>query len=153
MTTELRFSADTADIDHDRVHLWLSEESYWARGRPREIHDAAVANSRNYGVFDESGEQLGYARVITDGVTFAWLCDVFVAEAARGRGAGVRLISGIVDDLEPLGIKRMALFTEDAHGLYEKFGFAQLTDAESWMLRWGAGYGPQPDVDAVHMPG
>ena len=102
-----------------------------------------MAGSRNYGVFDrDSGQQLAYARAITDGATFAWIADVFVDPAARGRGVGIRIMEGIINDLEPLGLKRTALFTEDAHGLYEKFGFQQLTDPESWMLRWGRGYGP-----------
>ncbi|MCU1526670.1 MAG: GCN5-related N-acetyltransferase [Frondihabitans sp.] len=102
-----------------------------------------MAGSRNYGVYDtDGGQQLGYARVITDTVTFAWVADVFVAPAARGRGVGVRLMEGVLLDLEPLGLKRIALFTADAHGLYEKFGFRRLTDPESWMLRWGAGFEP-----------
>ena len=143
MTHDLHFSADRSRIDVERVHRWLSTESYWAQGRSREAHEAAMAGSRNYGVFDaDSGEQLGYARAITDGVTFAWVADVFVDSGARGRGVGVRLMEGIMADLEPLGLKRTALFTEDAHGLYEKFGFRPLADPESWMLRWGHGFGP-----------
>jgi GNAT superfamily N-acetyltransferase len=145
MARELVFSGDTSAMDVERVYRWLSEESYWARGRTREVHVAAMAGSRNYGVFDGvGGPQLAYARAITDGATFAWTADVFVAAEVRGRGVGKRIMAGIIDDLEPLGLKRTALFTEDAHGLYERFGFDQLTDAESWMLRWGAGYGPGP---------
>jgi len=102
-----------------------------------------MSGSRNYGVFDaESGRQLGYARAITDGATFAWIADVFVDPAARGRGVGKRIMGGIIDDLKPLGLKRTALFTEDAQGLYEQFGFEQLKDAQSWMLRWGEGHAP-----------
>jgi len=143
MPKELVFSSDASTMDVDRVHRWLSEDSYWARGRTRETHEAAMAGSRNYGVFDaETGDQLAYARAITDGATFAWIADVFVDPAARGGGVGKRIMKGIIDDLEPLGLKRTALFTEDAHTLYEKFGFQQLTDPESWMLRWGRGYGP-----------
>jgi GNAT superfamily N-acetyltransferase len=110
-------------------------------GRPgaRATHDAAVDGSRNYGVYDTAtGEQLAYARVITDGVTFAWLCDVFVASEARGRGIGVALITGVVDALAPLDLKRIALTTADAHGLYEKFGFRPLDQPEQWMARTGA---------------
>lgn len=143
MANDLVFRTEAAEMDVDRVHRWLSEESYWAKGRTRAAHDAAMAGSRNYGVFDgRTGEQLGYARAITDGATFAWIADVFVDAAARGRGVGTRIMQGIIDDLEPLGLKRTALFTEDAHTLYEKFGFQRLTDAESWMLRWGRGYEP-----------
>ncbi|MFS0732330.1 GNAT family N-acetyltransferase [Microbacterium sp. 1P10UB] len=143
MTDELEFSADPDRIDVDRVLRWLSEESYWARGRTREKHEAAMSGSRNYGVFDAgTGEQLAYARAITDGATFAWIADVFVDPAARGRGVGKRIMQGIIDDLEPLGLKRTALFTEDAHGLYAQFGFQKLDDADSWMLRWGTGFAP-----------
>lgn len=139
----LVFSSDTSMIDVALVHRWLSEQAYWARGRTRETHDAAMAGSRNYGVFDAgTGEQLAYARAITDGATFAWIADVFVEPSARGRGVGIRIMQGIVDDLEPLGLKRMALFTEDAHTLYEKFGFQRLPDPEGWMLRWGTGFAP-----------
>ncbi|GAA1974436.1 GNAT family N-acetyltransferase [Microbacterium pumilum] len=143
MFTDLVFSADPDAMDVERVHRWLAEESYWARDRTREAHDAAMAGSRNYGVFDaDTRQQLGYARAITDGATFAWIADVFVDPAARGRGVGKCIMTGIIEDLEPLGLKRTALFTEDAHGLYEQFGFRQLTDPESWMLRWGIGYAP-----------
>ncbi|MFG6492874.1 GNAT family N-acetyltransferase [Microbacterium sp. P03] len=138
MSNGLVFSSDAMAMDVDRVLRWLSEESYWAKGRTRTTHEAAMAGSRNYGVFDaETGEQLGYARAITDGATFAWIADVFVDPTARGRGVGKRIMQGVIGDLEPLGLKRTALFTADAHTLYEKFGFTQLTDPESWMVRRG----------------
>jgi GNAT superfamily N-acetyltransferase len=139
MPLTIEFSADPSRLDRDRVHRWLAEESYWATGRTRETLDAAIDGSRNYGMYDEvTGEQLAYARVITDGVTFAWLCDVFVASEARGRGIGVALITGVVDALAPLDLKRIALTTADAHGLYEKFGFRPLDQPEQWMARTGA---------------
>jgi GNAT superfamily N-acetyltransferase len=139
MHDDLEFSDDPARLDRDRIHAWLSEESYWAMGRPRARQDAAVEASRDFGVYDATtGEQLGYARVITDGVTFAWLCDVFVANEARGRGIGIALIEGVVDELAPLGLKRIALTTADAHGLYERFGFRPLGQPEQWMARMGA---------------
>lgn len=119
------FSADDARIDRERVHAWLSEQAYWALGRARETQDAAMDGSRNYGVWDvESGLQVAYARVITDGVTFAWLCDVFVAPDVRGSGIGKMLVEGILSDLEPLGLRRILLATADAHGLYARYGFA-----------------------------
>lgn len=143
VTQDLIFSTDLSAMDVDRVHRWLAEDSYWAHGRSRETHEVAMSGSRNYGVFDaDSGQQLGYARAITDGATFAWIADVFVDPAARGRGVGKRIMAGIIEDLEPLGLKRTALFTEDAQGLYAQFGFEQLRDASSWMLRWGKGYAP-----------
>jgi GNAT superfamily N-acetyltransferase len=138
MPPALEFSADPARLDRDRVHAWLATESYWAAGRTREAQDAAVDASRNYGVYDaETGEQLGYARVITEAVTFAWLCDVFVAADARGRGVGIALVEGVVEALAPLDLKRIALTTADAHGLYERFGFRGLAEPEQWMARMG----------------
>lgn len=140
--TTLRFSDDPADTDFDRVHAWLSEHSYWARGRSAETDRAAMDGSRVFGVFDEaSGVQLGYARVITDGVTFGWLADVFVDPEARGRGVGAALVEGITRALEPLGLKRLVLYTADAHGLYEKSGFRGLPDPENWMVLPGPGFG------------
>jgi GNAT superfamily N-acetyltransferase len=136
VTRGIRYSSDPADLDRERVHNWLSEHAYWALGRARETQDAAIDASRNYAAFDEaSGEQLGYARVVTDGVTFAWLCDVIVAPGARGRGVGVGLVEFMLADLDPLGLKRIALATGDAHGLYERFGFEPLSNPEQWMVR------------------
>jgi GNAT superfamily N-acetyltransferase len=136
MNAQYRFSADTTEMDRDRIHRWISEQSYWAAGRPRERQDAAIDGSRNFGVFDrETGAQVAYARLVTDGVTFAWLCDVFVDTGVRGQGVGVMLIEGVVAECEPLGLRRIALSTQDAHGLYEKFGFTQLSDVSTWMER------------------
>ena len=138
-SADFEFSADTARLDLDRVHTWLADESYWALGRSRAALEAAVAASRNYGIYDRSsGAQLAYARVITDGVTFAWLCDVFVDRDARGRGVGVALIEEIMATLEPLGLRRIGLTTADAHGLYERFGFRSLDQPEQWMARTAA---------------
>ena len=136
MGAQYRFSADTAEIDRERVHRWISEQTYWAPGRSRSRQDAAIDGSRNFGVYDTaSNRQVAYARMVTDGVTFAWLCDVFVDPGVRGHGIGAMLIAGIVDDCRPLGLRRIALSTGDAHGLYAKFGFAPLATSESWMER------------------
>ena len=136
MPNDLRFSSAIADLQADLVFHWISDLSYWSPGRTRELHDRAVANSRVYGVFDPvSGDQLGFARVVTDCSTFGWLCDVFVAKDARGRGVGKTLMAGIMDDLEPFALKRIALRTADAHGLYEQFGFDLLDEPELWMTR------------------
>jgi GNAT superfamily N-acetyltransferase len=131
-----RFTDDPTDMDRTLVHAWLSERSYWAEGRTRAVNDAAMDASLTFGVVERpSGAQMAYARVITDGVTFAWLCDVFVVEDARGAGIGVALIAGVTAALEPLNLKRTALVTADAHSLYEKFGFEPLDKPEMWMAR------------------
>ncbi|WP_324612927.1 GNAT family N-acetyltransferase [Agromyces kandeliae] len=136
MSGGIRYSADTGDLDRARVHEWISEHAYWALGRPREVQDAAIDASWNYGAYDaRTGEQLGYARIVTDGVTFAWLCDVIIAPSARGRGVGVGLVGYVVAQLEPLGLKRIVLATGDAHTLYERFGFEPLERPEQWMIR------------------
>jgi len=136
MSERHHISTSTARIDRARVHHWLSELSYWAQGRSRETQDAAIDASRNYGVYDnETSEQVAYGRVVTDGVTFAWLCDVFVDPEARGQGLGKMLAAAVVDDLQPLGLKRILLSTGDAHGLYAQFGFAPLEEPAKMMAR------------------
>lgn len=136
MDVRFRFSTEPSDIDRALVHRWLSEQAYWALGRARAVQETAIDASRNYAVVDsETGAQVAYARVVTDGATFAWLCDVFVAPDVRGDGVGVALIDGVIADLDQLGLPRVLLATADAHGLYEKFGFAPLTQPERWMAR------------------
>lgn len=139
MPRDYRFSSATSDLDRTLVHHWLSTDTYWATGRAREVQEAAIDGSRNYGAYDEtSGAQVAYARVVTDAATFAWLCDVYVDPAVRGEGVGVALVEHLLSDLEPLGLRRIALATGDAHGLYERFGFAPLANPEQWMVRAGA---------------
>jgi GNAT superfamily N-acetyltransferase len=136
----IRISDDPADLDHSRIHRWILDESYWAKGRSIENQETAIANSWNFGAYDdETGEQVGYTRVVTDRATFAWLCDVYVDDTARGRGVGKALMTAVVDALEPLGLRRMALATADAHGLYAQFGFEPLAKPELWMARVPAG--------------
>ena len=136
MSTDYRFSTAIDDIDRGLVHRWLSEEAYWAKGRSRQVQEAAIDASRNYSVLEvRSGRQVGYARVVTDTVTFAWLCDVFVAPEARGAGVGRLLVDGVLADLDELGVRRTLLATADAHGLYAQYGFEPLADPGRWMGR------------------
>ena len=129
------FSADTARVDVDRVHRWLSTDAYWAVGRPREKHEQAMAGSLNFGVYERtSGEQVAYARVVTDQALFAWLADVYVDPSVRGKGVGTAFVCHIRDHLKPYGLRRMLLATEDAHGVYEKAGFRPLEHPDRWML-------------------
>lgn len=129
------FSADPARIDPARVHELIAD-TYWGTDRSRELMDAAIAGSRPYGVY-RSGtvEQVAFARVVTDGATFAWLADVVVDPAVRGRGVGKLLIAGVVAELEPLGLRRTLLATADAGGLYEQFGWVPVDPQYSWMER------------------
>lgn len=127
-------STDPARLDADLVHYWLATDAYWAVDRPRALHDRAVAGSLNFGLYASgSGRQAGYARVVTDHATFAWLCDVYICRDDRGRGLGTALIEAIADHLTPCGLSRLTLSTKDAHGVYEKVGFRTLVSPEQWM--------------------
>lgn len=127
-------STDPARLDAALIHQWLSQDAYWALGRTREKQDAAIAGSLNFGVYDTaSGAQLAYARVVTDQATFGWLCDVYVAPAARGRGIGTGLAAAVRDHLAPYGLRRIMLATADAHAVYAQVGFAPLAEPEKWM--------------------
>ncbi|WP_381800612.1 GNAT family N-acetyltransferase [Streptomyces niveus] len=127
-------STDPSRLDAERIHRWLSTDAYWALGRARDVQDRAIAGSLNFGVYDTaSGEQVAYARVVTDHATFAWLCDVYVAPVARGKGLGTELVAAARDHLAPLGLRRVMLATEDAHGVYEKVGFKSIENPLMWM--------------------
>ncbi|PPS76436.1 MULTISPECIES: GNAT family N-acetyltransferase [Streptomyces] len=127
-------STDPARVDRERVHHWLSTDAYWALGRPRATQDRAIEGSLNFGVFDTvSGEQVAYARVITDRATFGWLCDVYVDPSVRGKGVGSALVAAVREELRSFGVRRVLLATQDAHGVYAKLGFAPLERPEQWM--------------------
>ncbi|MFJ6928569.1 GNAT family N-acetyltransferase [Streptomyces nigra] len=127
-------STDAARLDRERVHRWLSTDAYWAIGRAREKQEEAIAGSLNFGVYDTaSGEQVAYARVVTDRATFAWLCDVYVDPAVRGKGLGTALVGAVREHLRPYGVRRILLATHDAHGVYAKLGFAALETPSRWM--------------------
>ncbi len=136
MDPRYRFSADRSELDVDLIHQWLSEQAYWAEGRPRDVQERAIEGSRNFGIYDdEAGRQVAYARVVTDGATFAWLCDVFVDPDHRGEGIGTALVDGVIAHLEPLGLRRILLATRDAHSLYAASGFGPLPEPGRWMVR------------------
>ncbi|WP_406048694.1 GNAT family N-acetyltransferase [Streptomyces virginiae] len=134
LPTGYEISADPTRLDPALIHQWLSQDSYWAVGRSRGKQDVAIACSLNFGVYDSvSGAQVGYARVVTDSATFAWLCDVYIARDARGKGLGTALATAIRDHLSPYGLRRILLATADAHAVYAKVGFASLEKPEKWM--------------------
>lgn len=102
--------------------------AYWAIGRSLDAVSRAADASLNFGVYAAEGEQVGYARVVTDGVTLGWLCDVYIARHVRGRGIGTVLSKVSVDAIRPLGLKRFMLSTADAHEVYTKIGFVSVPD-------------------------
>ncbi|MEP7024589.1 MAG: GNAT family N-acetyltransferase [Actinomycetota bacterium] len=127
-------SDDPALLDLDRVQQWISGESYWAKGRPREVMVSAIGNSLNLGLYGPDGTQAGFARLVTDYATFAWLCDVFVDSAHRGHGLGSFLIWQAVDH-PAVRDCRQFLATSHDRTVYERFGYATLSDARRWMDR------------------
>ncbi|MYW65122.1 GNAT family N-acetyltransferase [Streptomyces sp. SID8379] len=130
-------SLDPTRIDAARVHHWLSTDAYWAMGRTRETQDAAIAGSLNFGAYEAaSGEQVAYARVVTDSATFAWLCDVYVDRSVRGKGLGKALAAAVRDHLEPFGVRRILLATSTAHGVYAQVGFEPLPEPSQWMVHY-----------------
>ncbi|MEH1123738.1 GNAT family N-acetyltransferase [Micromonospora sp. CPCC 206061] len=127
-------STDPARLDVDRVHRWLSTDAYWALDRPRDVVERAVAGSLVFGVYRAGdGEQVAFARTVTDEATFAWLCDVYVDRSARGNGLGTWLVSCVRDHLAAAGVRRILLATLDAHGVYEKLGFTPIVEPGRWM--------------------
>ena len=130
----MTFDMDPGLLDVDTLHRWLSEDAYWALGRSRDVVERAVANSLNFGAYDD-GELVGYARVVTDHATFAWLCDVYVEPTRRGTGVGTTLLGAVSTELATLEVRRAVLATADAHDVYARFGFAPLPDANRWMVR------------------
>ena len=133
-------STDPALLDMDAVHGFL-RRSYWAAERPLETIKRSVDGSLNFGLYANGRRQVGFARVVTDFATFAWLCDVFIDETHRGRGLGVWLIETAVGHPELDCLRLWMLGTRDAHGLYEKAGFRPLSVPEIWMERRGLGHG------------
>jgi len=125
---------EPARIDREAVHRYLSEESYWAAGRPREVMDELIATAaRVVGLYAPDGSQVGFARVVSDGHTVSYLADVYVLERARGRGFGLELVRLAVDEASVANTK-FILHTRDMHRLYAKLGFAE--PDERLMERW-----------------
>ena len=123
-------SDDPSRVDLDVVHAYLSHESYWAKNVPREIVAVSLQNSLCVGAYAEDGAQVGLARVITDFATYAWLCDVFVLAAHRRHGLGKALVEAVMRHPRLQTLRRFALATQDAHGLYAQFGFTPLPAPE-----------------------
>lgn len=128
----LSITTDPAAIDRETLYEWLAE-AYWSNNRSRETIDRSLENSDCY-VALEDGRMVGFARVVTDRATFAWLCDVYVGPEHRGKGISKALMDRIIENPDYATVRWM-LGTRDAHGLYEKYGFTTSTETDRWMTR------------------
>lgn len=127
-----RLSSDPAEVDLDAVHRYLCEESYWAKGIPRETVARSLAHSMPF-TLRKDGAFAGFARVTTDRATFAYLGDVFVLPAHRGLGLSKWMMACVQSHPDLQGLRRFLLATRDAHGLYAQFGFTPMKAPERWM--------------------
>jgi GNAT superfamily N-acetyltransferase len=130
---EYSISDDRSRLDLELIHKFLTN-CYWAEGVPRHIVERSIENSLCFGVFAQD-RQVGFARVVTDYATYAYIGDVFIVESHRGQGLSKRLLQTIMEHPQLQGFRRWSLVTRDAHGLYEQFGFTSLEDPEKYMER------------------
>jgi GNAT superfamily N-acetyltransferase len=119
---EYSISTDLSLLQVDIIHHYLSIESYWAQNIPKAVVEKSIANSLCFGLY-HIGKQIGFARLVTDKATFAYLADVFVIETYRGKGLSKWMMTAIHAHPEVQGLRRWVLGTRDAHGLYEQFGW------------------------------
>lgn len=138
-------SEDKSKLDVEFIHNELSN-SYWAKGIPRSIVERGIANSMCFGIYHNE-KQIGFARVISDKATFAYLCDVIITESYRGRGAGKQLMSYIMAHHDLQGLRRFTLGTLDAHELYKKYGFTSPRYPERQMEINVPGIYQKPDTN------
>lgn len=127
-----QISTDPGMIDFDAVYNYLHFDSYWAKGIQAERLRTALENSFCFGIYSQNS-QAGFARVVTDKATFAYICDVFILPEFRGLGLSKWLMQTIVNHSELQGLRRWSLATADAHNLYSQFGFTPVSHPERWM--------------------
>ena len=125
-------SDDNSRLDRDAVHRFLATQAYWSEGIPRGTLDRAIDHSLCFGLYRQA-RQAGFARVVTDRATFAYLCDVFVDPGVRGEGLGTWLVECVVAHPDLRGLRRFCLMTRDAHPLYARFGFKAMPAPERYM--------------------
>ncbi|MFD2573656.1 GNAT family N-acetyltransferase [Spirosoma soli] len=134
MNDNYTISTDKDKLNVPLIHQFLSQQSYWAQNIPIEIVQRSIDNSLCFGVF-YGDEQVGFARVVSDQATFAYLADVFVLPEHRGKGLSKQLVETISDWPSLQGLRRWVLATRDAHTLYAQFGFTPLDKPDIFMLR------------------
>jgi GNAT superfamily N-acetyltransferase len=131
----LRISTDKSELNVPLIHQFLSEQSYWAKGIPRATVDKSIAHSLCFGGYLD-GQQIAFARVVSDYATFANLVDVFVLPSERGKGYSKALMAAVFDHPELQGLRRFMLATSDAHSLYAQFGFTAPANPQALMERY-----------------
>lgn len=150
------YEIDTAAerLNVPRVQQWISTDAYWAKGRAAATIERSIANSICFGVYAPDGAQVGFARAVTDGATFAWIADVYVSRDRRSLGLGTWLAQVVRDHLHALGVPRIVLATADAHGVYAKVGFRPLFHPDRYMeidnRPGGPPVAPPHDSGAAH---
>jgi GNAT superfamily N-acetyltransferase len=140
---DFTISTDKSRLDIDVIHEFL-DTSYWAAGRSVDTIRRSIENSIPFGVY-KGDHQVGFARVITDYATFAWIADVFILDSFQGKGLGTWLMQVIIAHPELQGFRRWVLATKDAHELYRKLGFTELKLPERWMERHDPNTQERPD--------
>src|SRR5258706_756411 len=137
-------STDRSRLNIDLIHDFLSKTSYWAIDRASDVVQRSIDNSICFGVY-KGNDQVGFARVVTDYATFAWIADVFVLPEHRGQGLSKWLMDVMLSHTQLQGFRRWVLATKDAHGLYERYGFIRLHRPERWMERPDPNMQESPD--------
>lgn len=141
---EYTISTDKSRLNVPLIHDFISNHSYWGQGRKLEIVQRAIDHSLNFGLY-KIDQQIGFARVVTDYCTFAWLADVFILPDHRGHGLAKWMMGIILSHPELQGFRRWVLATKDAHSLYARFGFIALHRPERWMERPDPNMQESPD--------
>jgi GNAT superfamily N-acetyltransferase len=133
-----------ARLNLDLIHNYICNHSYWGKGRAKDVIERSIKNSLPFGIY-KGDEQVGFARIVTDYATYAWVADVFVLPEHRGRGLSKWLMEVILAHPQLQGFRRWVLSTRDAQGLYERFGFMPLKRPERWMERFDPNMQESPD--------
>ena len=134
LSKEYTIDTNAERINAELVYRFLSDESYWAKDRTREEVNKSIENSLNFGLYKNEA-MVGFARVVTDYVSFSYLADVFIVKEERGKGLGKTLISFILEYPSIKNSKRWMLGTMDAHELYRPYGFSEMANPKRWMER------------------
>ncbi|MET1259299.1 GNAT family N-acetyltransferase [Flagellimonas sp. DF-77] len=130
-----QISTDPDKLDIDFVYRYLSQTAYWSKGRTKTQVETAMAHSLCFGMYTPDGSQIGFARVATDFVVFAWLMDVFISPGYTDQGLGKTLIRHVMEHPDLQQVNGFGLRTKDAQALYRKFGFETIEDPDTWMFK------------------